>query len=136
MNPITPEKITSLGPGQVFVFGSNMAGRHGKGAAKTAMKWGAKYGQAEGLQGRTYAIPTVNASITKNLIIEAITNYVNRFIDFAKTRPDLHFLVTPVGCGLAKMSHKDIAPLFKKAYGISNISLPEKFIKILEKDKV
>lgn len=130
---ITDDNITKLLENQIFVFGSNEAGRHGKGAAKTALKWGARYGQAEGLQGRTYAIPTVNASISNPLKIEKIKVYVDRFIVFARSRSDLHFFVTEIGCGLAGMSHKQIAPLFKEVCGMRNISLPKKFINILER---
>ena len=129
---ITSENITFLNANEIFVFGSNESGRHGKGAAKTAMKWGAKYGQAEGLQGRTYAIPTVNASISNHLSINKIKYYVDRFISFAKANPDLHFLITPVGCGLAALSHKQIAPLFQEAYNLPNASLPKQFILILK----
>ena len=128
---ITDENITKLKDNEIFVFGSNESGRHGKGAAKTAMKWGAKYGVAEGLQGRTYAIPTVNASISNHLKIEKIKVYVDRFIKVVKERKDLHFLVTEIGCGLAGMNHKDIAPLFKEIINEENVSLPKKFIKIL-----
>ena len=130
---ITPDNITEVAGNQIFVFGSNESGRHGKGAAKTALQWGAKYGQAEGLQGNTYAIPTVNASISNHLKVEKIKMYVDNFIRFAKEKKELHFLVTEIGCGLAGMSYKHIAPLFKEAYGTENISLPKRFIKILEK---
>lgn len=131
---VTPDKITKLLDNQIFVFGSNESGRHGKGAAKTAMKWGAKYGQAEGLQGRTYAIPTVNSSISHHLKVEKIEFYVDRFIEFARNSPNLHFLVTEIGCGLAGMNHKQIAPLFKEAIGLTNVSLPKKFIRIIQGD--
>ncbi len=129
---ITKNNITELLPNEIFVFGSNESGRHGKGAARTAMKWGAKYRQAEGLQGRTYGIPTVNASIRRPLRIEKIKTYVDRFIKFARTHPDLHFLVTEIGCGLARLSVKQIAPLFKEAYMLTNVSLPKKFIRIIK----
>ena len=115
-------------PKMILVFGSNESGRHGKGAAKTALKWGAKYGQAEGLQGKTYGIPTVNSTISNSLPISEIKIYIDRFILFAKERQDLHFLVTEIGCGLAGFSPKQIAPLFKEAINMSNISLPAKFI--------
>lgn len=133
MNKTTPDHILKLNDNEIFVFGSNESGRHGKGAAKTAMKWGAKYGQAEGLQGKTYGIPTVNASITNHLKIEKIKIYVDKFIKFSINNPDLHFLVTEIGCGLAGLNIKQIAPLFKDAIGINNISLPKRFIKILNK---
>ena len=96
------------------------------------MKWGAKYGQAEGLQGRTYAIPTVNASISNNLKVEKIDYYVKRFIEVVKSRPDLHFLVTEIGCGLAGMTHKQIAPLFKETINLPNISLPKHFVRLIK----
>lgn len=129
---ITPDNITKLEPGQIFVFGSNMSGRHGKGAAKTAMKWGAIYGQAAGLQGRTYGIPTVNASITNKLPIAKIKGFVDDFIEFAKVNPQLHFLTTEIGCGLAGHGYKDIGPLFEKAKDLSNVSLPQKFWRTLK----
>jgi len=131
MNRVTENNITKLKRNEIFVFGSNRGGRHGKGAAKTAMKWGAIYGQAEGLQGRTYGIPTVNASITKSLPINKIKPYVDNFITFAKENPDLTFLVTEIGCGLAKLNIKHIAPLFKEAKDIKNIHLPKKFWRLL-----
>jgi len=129
---VTESNITSLAENQVFVFGSNESGRHGKGAAKTALKWGAKYSQADGLQGRTYGIPTVNASISKSLTVDKIKTYVDRFLFFAKERQDLHFLVTEIGCGLAGLTPKQVAPLFKEAVLMENISLPEKFIRVVK----
>lgn len=128
---ITEDKITKLKPNEIFVFGSNTAGRHGKGAAKTAMGWGAVYGQGEGLQGRTYGIPTVNAMITNKLSLDKIQGYVDNFIEFAKSQPHMTFLVTEIGCGLAGWEVKDIAPLFKGAVDVQNIHLPKKFWRIL-----
>jgi lantibiotic modifying enzyme len=128
---IASSNIFSLEDNQIFVFGSNLSGRHGLGAAKTAMKWGAKYGQAEGLQGQTYAIPTVNKLITKKLPLHEIETYVNNFIEFAKDNPDKDFLVTQIGCGLAGYYPTEIAPFFKKAVGIKNIHLPIEFIQVL-----
>lgn len=124
---VTPDEITKLGETEIFVFGSNQNGRHGKGAAKTALGWGAKWGQAEGLQGRTYGIPTKDASIRRTLRLDEISPYVDRFIEFAKESPDLIFLVTEIGCGLAGYKPKDIAPLFEKAVDVENIYLPAKF---------
>ena len=124
---VTPESISKLEPGYIFVFGSNLSGRHGKGAAKTALGWGAKWGQADGLQGRTYGIPTKDASIRRTLTIEEIKTFVDDFIEFAKSRQDLIFLVTEVGCGLAGYKPKDIAPLFENAINVKNVYLPEKF---------
>ena len=124
---ITPDDIKNLEQEQIFVFGSNLSGRHGKGAAKTALGWGAKWGQSAGLQGRTYGIPTKDASIRRTLTITEIKPFVDEFIDFAKTRKDLIFLVTEIGCGLAGHKQKDIAPLFLDAVNVENIYLPEKF---------
>ena len=133
---VTPSKITKLEPNEIFVFGSNLSGRHGKGAARTAMKkFGAIYGQKDGLQGRTYGIPTVNAEITNHLTVDEIKIYVDVFIRFAERHPELEFLVTPIGCGLAGMKYKDIAPLFKDAVYIDNISLPIEFINVIIKGK-
>jgi len=127
---ITPY-IKELKDNEVFVFGSNESGRHGKGVAKTAKRWGAVYGQAEGIQGRTYGIPTVNASISNKLSLTKISKYVDNFIEFAKLTPHNTYLVTEIGCGLAGWDVKDIAPLFKNAMKISSIYLPNKFWRIL-----
>jgi hypothetical protein len=119
--------ITKLEMGQVFVFGSNLSGRHGKGAAKTALGWGARWGQASGLQGMTYGIPTKDASVRRTLSVDEIRPFVHEFISFAKMNPNKTFLVTEIGCGLAGHKPKDIAPLFGEAIEIKNIHLPEKF---------
>jgi hypothetical protein len=123
----TSDEIKKLEQGQIFVFGSNLSGRHGKGAAKTALGWGAKWGQGAGLQGRTYGIPTKDASIRRTLTIIEIKPFVDEFIEFAKNNTDLTFLVTEIGCGLAGHKQKDIAPLFMNAVDVENIHLPEKF---------
>ena len=124
---ITPETIINLTENQIFVFGSNLSGRHGKGAAKTALGWGAKWGQAKGLQGRTYGIPTKDASIRRTLSIEEIKPFVDEFIQFAKDNQGLVFLVTEIGCGLAGLKPKEVAPLFKEAIDVLNIYLPSRF---------
>lgn len=121
----TPSWITSLQPDEVFVFGSNLQGLHAGGAAKLAMQWGAIWGQGIGLQGQTYAIPTMQGGV------DTIQPYVNNFISFAKLHPELKFLVTEIGCGIAGFSVKEIAPLFKEAVLVENIYLPEKFWNIL-----
>jgi hypothetical protein len=117
----------------VFVFGSNQGGKHGAGAAKQALTWGAKYGQAEGLQGRTYGIPTKNHSISRTLALDEIKPYVDRFIQFAKANPTKVFLVTEIGCGLAGLDPKEVAPLFKEVVDqkIENIQLPHRFLRKL-----
>lgn len=99
----------------IFVFGSNLAGRHGKGAARTALiDFGAIYGQGEGPQGNSYAIPTKDYSL-KTLPISRIRPAVDRFIEFAKNNTNLTFYVTRVGCGLAGYKEKDIRPLFEES---------------------
>jgi hypothetical protein len=128
---ISPEWITSLKDDEIFVFGSNESGRHGKGAAKMALRWGALYGYASGIQGRTYGIPTVNASISNKLKLEKIKKYVDIFTDYASKKTDYKFLVTEVGCGLAGWSVKDIAPLFKESSKLINVYLPKSFWRVL-----
>lgn len=128
------DDIKKLEPGQIFVFGSNQGGKHSKGAAKKALTWGAIYGQAAGLQGRTYGIPTKDKSVRRVLSIPQIKPYVDDFIIFAKANPQLTFLVTEVGCGLSKMKPKQIAPLFLDAVDVPNIHLPSRFWHKLKKD--
>lgn len=99
----------------IFVFGSNLAGRHGKGAALTAFReHGAIYGQGMGLQGNSYAIPTKDDNL-KSLPINKVAQYVQAFIKFAKLNPDMKFNVTRIGCGFAGYEDEEIAPLFKNA---------------------
>lgn len=106
----------------IFVFGSNLAGRHGKGAALTAVKeYGAVYGRSVGRQGNSYAIPTKDKNL-KTLPLDEIAKYVSNFILYAKEHADETFLVTRIGCGLAGYKDKDIAPLFRDAP--SNCNLP------------
>jgi hypothetical protein len=123
----TPENINILAENQIFVFGSNLSGVHGKGAAKTALGWGAKWGQAKGLQGKTYGIPTKDASIRRALTIEEIKPFVYEFIEFAKANQNFIFFVTEIGCGLAGLKPKDVAPLFKDTVNVLNIYLPSRF---------
>lgn len=129
---ISSSTITELKSNEIFVFGSNLAGRHGKGAAKTARKWGAEYGKCKGLQGRTYAIPTKDENL-KTLNITKIDEYVKQFIMFAESRKDLIFLVTEIGCGLAGYSVEQIAQMFVKSLRLQNVALPSRFIEALEK---
>lgn len=99
----------------IFVFGSNLAGRHGKGAALEArLHHGAIYGQGIGLQGRSYAIPTKDASL-RTLNLPTITQHVATFIRFARDNQSLIFNVTRIGCGLAGYKDQHIAPMFKDA---------------------
>jgi len=115
----TPEHITSLQPNEIFVFGSNLKGMHGGGAAYIAYrKFGAIMGQGVGLQGQSYGIPTMQGGV------ETIRPYVDEFIQFAKEHPTLTFLVTRIGCGIAGFTDDEISPLFEKAHDIENIVLP------------
>ncbi|MDD2584890.1 MAG: hypothetical protein PHE99_08130 [Bacteroidales bacterium] len=119
----TPEYITSLAPDEVFVFGSNLAGSHAGGAARVAYnKFGAIYGQGVGLQGQSYAIPTMQGGV------ETIAPYVDEFIKFAEQNPDNFFYVTRIGCGIAGFKDKEIAPLFKEAIRLKNVCLPKEFV--------
>lgn len=123
---ITSDRITELRPGEIFVFGSNLEGAHGGGAALLAWrKWGAKWGQGVGLQGQTYGIPTMHGGP------EAIRPYVDEFIRFAADHPDLHFFVTEIGCGIAGFTPEEIASLFRDAVEVQNISLPGRFWHVL-----
>lgn len=122
----TPDHINALSPGEVFVFGSNLDGYHEGGAARTALnKFGAIYGQGVGLQGQSYAIPTMQGGA------ETIAPYVDEFIDFARAHPEQFFYVTRIGCGIAGFSDEEIAPLFKEALNLSNVCLPELFVRAL-----
>ncbi len=118
----TPDFITELKPDEIFVFGSNLAGMHGGGAAYAAWrKFGAIMGQGVGMQGQSYAIPTMQGGV------ETIRPYVDEFIAFAKAHPELFFYVTRIGCGIAGFRDEEIAPLFTAAKGVPNICLPESF---------
>ena len=122
----TPDFITSLAENEIFVFGSNLAGFHGGGAARVAhQRFGAVWGQGVGLQAQSYAIPTMQGGV------ETIRPYVDEFIVFARQHPELTFLVTRIGCGIAGFTDEDIAPLFKEALGTDNIILPATFLDVL-----
>lgn len=124
---VTPSWIDDLQENQVFVFGSNLAGMHGGGAARIArLRFGAVMGNGVGMQGRSYAIPTMQGGT------ETIRPYVDDFIAYAKKYPELTFLVTPIGCGIAGFEPEDIAPLFELASYVENIWLPKSFWKVLE----
>ena len=122
----TPDWITELKPDEVFVFGSNLYGAHGGGAAWVAYRqFGAVMGQGVGLQGQSYAIPTMQGSV------ETIKPYVDDFIKFAKLHPELFFYVTKIGCGIAGFRNEEIAQLFAEAVNVNNICLPKEFVDIL-----
>jgi hypothetical protein len=131
---ITPNYIKELNENEVFVFGSNRQGRHGKGAALTARnKFGAIYGQSQGLQGQSYAI------ITKELrkdyqpvSLQEVREGVDTFIQFAKDNENLTFYVVELGCNLAYFTVEEVAPLFKSATKLKNVYLPERFVNNLQ----
>ena len=122
----TPENITHLEDNEVFVFGSNLAGLHSGGAARLAYKsFGAEWGQGVGLQGQSYAIPTMHGGV------DVIKPYVDEFISFAKLHSELIFLVTKIGCGIAGFKDEEIAPLFAAAIDVENIILPKSFVCVI-----
>ena len=119
----TPDFITELKENEIFVFGSNLQGLHGGGAARLAYeKFGAIWGQGVGLQGQSYGIPTMHGGV------EDIKPYVDEFIEFAKSHPELTFLVTKIGCGIAGFRDEEIAPLFKECKDLENVLLPRSFV--------
>ena len=118
----TPDFIRELKENEIFVFGSNLEGMHGGGAARLAYeKFGAIWGQGIGLQGQSYGIPTMHGGV------EDIKPYVDEFIEFAKSHPELTFLVTRIGCGIAGFRDEEIAPLFKECIEMENVCLPKSF---------
>ena len=120
---ISVDFITDLKENEIFVFGSNLQGMHGGGAARIAYeKFGAIWGQGVGLQGQSYGIPTMHGGV------DVIKPYVDEFIEFAKTHSGLKFLVTRVGCGIAGFKDKEMAPLFEGAKVLENVYLPESFL--------
>lgn len=117
--------------GQVFVFGSNLSGIHGGGAARAAHHlYGAAWGQAEGISGQSYALPTVRENISGPMPLHEIQAAVDRFLAHARANPETSFLVTRVGCVLAGYSNSDIAPMFAKAP--DNCSMPDAWREWLE----
>lgn len=126
----TPDNITHLDEDEVFVFGSNLQGMHCGGAARTAVqKFGAIMGQGEGMQGQSYAIPTMQGGV------ETIKPYVDRFIELASEWDQTTFYVTRIGCGIAGFTDEEIALLFDKAFDLYNVRLPESFVKIIVRNR-
>lgn len=126
----TPENITHLDRDDVFVFGSNLQGQHHGGAARTAFNlFGAEWGNGEGPQGQSYAIPTMQGPV------ETIKPYVDRFIDYARECDQNTFYVTRIGCGIAGFTDQQIAPLFDAAYDLYNVRLPRSFSEIIERNR-
>lgn len=124
---VAPCKISYLKGNEIFVFGSNLQGMHGGGAARVAnQKFGAEWGVGVGLTGRCYAIPTMQGGV------ETIKPYVDDFAEFAKEHTEYRFLVTRIGCGIAGFKDEEIAPLFKDATALENVYLPASFWGVLE----
>ena len=122
---IASDRIATLGKNEIFVFGSNIHGAHGGGAAWYAHKnFGAEWGVGEGLTGRTYALPTMEGE-------DSLKHAVERFIACAKEHPELTFLVTAVGCGIAGYTPNVVAPLFKDATSLKNVYLPQLFWNVI-----
>ena len=122
----TPETITQLHEGEIFVFGSNIYGNHGGGAAAIAnVKFGAVWGVGEGLTGQSYALPTMEGGV------DYIGVKVQNFLACAREHPELKFYVTRIACGIAGFTPSEIAPLFKDALAMDNVILPKDFVEIL-----
>lgn len=122
---IAPEPITHLDEGEIFVFGSNIQGMHGGGAAWYANRnFGAEWGVGEGLTGRSYALPTMEGEASLRHAIE-------HFTACARQHPELTFLVTAVGCGIAGYTPQFVAPLFREAATLENVYLPKVFQDLL-----
>lgn len=126
MLKFTPENITSLEQDEIFVFGSNLAGIHAGGAARVAYeRFGAIMGQGVGIQGQSYAIPTMHGGV------EEIKPYVDEFIALAREWDQNTFYVTRIGCGIAGFTDEEIAPLFADAVELYNVRLPESLYNII-----
>jgi hypothetical protein len=132
---VTDENTNTLKENEVFIFGSNLAGVHGAGAALHAKNnFGAVQGVGEGLTGQCYALPTKNKNI-EILPLTEINKAVQTLREFISNNGDKFFIITAVGCGLAGYKPKDIAPMFESFIGFDNISLPQSFIDIIFKNK-
>lgn len=128
-----PEPVVLMMEGDVFVFGSNEAGVHGAGAARTALQqYGAVWGVGFGHRGNSFAIPTKDSSL-RTLRVQRIHEYVEQFKEYARSMPDLRFHVTRIGCGLAGYQDADIAPLFRESP--SNCLLPDGWRKLIGKGR-
>lgn len=120
---VSSDRIEKLSENEIFVFGSNLAGKHIGGAARQAFRnFGAEWGVGNGPTGRSYAIPTMFHGR-----IDDIAPYIDEFIKYAKNHPEQKFLVTKIGCGVAGFKPSDIAPLFMPAAYLINVYLPAEF---------
>lgn len=122
----SPDRIFELKPNEIFVFGSNVNGKHCSGAAHIAVeRFGAIWGKGMGIQGDSYAIPTMEGNM------KVLYAYICDFIEYARTHPNKIFLVTRIGCGIAGYKDEQIAPMFADALNIQNILLPRSFMDVL-----
>ena len=135
MERISSNNITKLEDNEVFVFGSNTQGAHGGGGARFAMNFGAVYGQAFGLQGKTFAIPTVDYTKSGKMEVSEIKKYVDKFLDFTLKHKDKKFLVTEIGCGIAGFKVEEMAELFRAALEYDNVYIPKRFYDYLTSNK-
>ena len=137
--PASPDRITALEPHQVFVFGSNTQGRHGKGAALQAVKFGAEYGNPRGRQGRSYAIVTKDLAKPKDqqrsVSLNEIKAQIGVFLDHAIAHPEHEFLVTQFGCDLAGYSEQEIGSLWVGKAIPTNVRLPQAFLDVLQAEQ-
>lgn len=126
LNRVTPYNVDRLGDNEIFVFGSNLRGMHGGGAARVAFdEFGAEWGVGVGRTGQTYAIPTMHGGV------EEIRPYVDEFVKYATENPNLRFLVTRIGCGIAGFSDEEMAPLFENCKNLDNVCLPNSFWQVI-----
>ena len=124
----TPEFFTSLQPNEIFVFGSNIRGMHGGGAAAIACrKFGAEWGVGEGLTGQCYALPTMEGGV------DYIAGKVQKFLACAMSHPEKKFYVTKIACGIAGFTIEEIGPLFADAIDMPNVILPHEFVEVIGK---
>jgi len=119
----TPGKMTTFKSDEIFVFGSNLAGMHGGGAARFAHDYlGAQWGVGVGMTGQCYAIPTMHGGV------DVIKPYVDEFIEYARQHTEFFFYVTRIGCGIAGFKDSEIAPMFEAASALDNVCLPKSFV--------
>lgn len=126
--------INELDTNEIFVFGSNTSGLHSGGAAKKALSFGAISGKASGIQGNSYAIPTVNPYFRSFMQLDHIQKHIKDFLTFAFNNPNLTFYVTDIACGIAGYKYEEIAPLFKNVLNgvkLENVYFTDNFAKYI-----